>query len=169
MSLGIPIIDGILHIADKLIPDPQAKMQFKLDLQKLADQENARAHDEMMGQIGTNTEEAKNGNLFVAGWRPFIGWTGGVALAYSFILQPFSSWTAQVIFHYAGAFPALDTGQLMDLVMGMLGFGSLRTYEKVKGISDSQPTSGTTSNPNVVQPVQKQGLGSKVFGSAWPF
>lgn len=170
MSLGIPIIDGILHIADKLIPDPQAKMQFKIDLQKLADQANAREHEEMMGQIGTNTEEAKNTNIFVSGWRPFVGWTGGVGLAYSFVINPMFSWIANVIFKYTGSFPVLDTGQLMTLVMGMLGFGGLRTYEKYKGVPDGNPlgvpTAGSVTpiaSPTQVLPKKK------ILGVTWPF
>jgi hypothetical protein len=126
--MGLPILDildVVGKVVERVIPDPQAKMDLQFKLAQIADQEAARAHDEEMGQIGTNTEEAKNGNLFVAGWRPFIGWVGGIALAYSFVLEPVSSWTAQVLFHYTGSFPTLDTGQLMDLVMGMLGFGGL--------------------------------------------
>lgn len=165
--MGFPILDiiGIVgKVVDKVIPDPAMKAKLQLDLATLADQENARVHAEMMGQIGTNTEEAKNSNLFVAGWRPFIGWVGGIALAYSFVLEPVSSWTAQVLFHYTGSFPNLDTGQLMDLVMGMLGFGGLRTYEKVKGIPDSTPlTKGVT--PIVPEVPHKK----KVLGVEWPF
>lgn len=167
MSLGIPIIDGVLHIADKLIPDPQAKMQFQIELQKLADQENERDHQEMMGQMQTNTAEASNQSMFVAGWRPFIGWVGGIGLAYSFVVDPIFSWVAKVCFHYAGTFPQLDSSQLMTLITGMLGFGGLRTYEKIKGIPDSSPAKMPT--PIATPLPQKKGLGSKVFGKAWPF
>lgn len=169
--MGFPILDiiGIVgKVVDKVIPDPAMKAKLQLDLATLADQENARAHAEMLGQIGTNTEEAKNSNMFVAGWRPAVGWIGAVGIGYSFVIEPFADWLAKVIFHYAGTFPALDTGQLMALVTGMLGFGTMRAVEKIQGVADSRPQ-GTPSSPSVAQPVQKKGLGSKVFGDAWPF
>lgn len=168
--MGLPIldiIDVVGKVIDKVIPDPQAKMDFQLKLTQIADQEAARAHDEEMGQISTNTAEASNPNLFVAGWRPFIGWVGGVALAYSFVVSPVASWSAQVIFHYHGTFPSLDTGQLMDLVMGMLGFGGLRTYEKVKGVPDSRPL-GTATTATVI-PIALPAPKKKFLGVAWPF
>lgn len=160
----LPIIDGILKIADKLIPDPNKRYEFQIELQKLADQAEAREHDEMMGQINVNLEEAKSGSLWVAGWRPFIGWTGGVGLAYSFVLEPIMSWTARVGFKYVGDFPALDTSSLMVLVTGMLGFGGLRTYEKYKGVSHEG------SLAPIVTPISLPAKPKKkILGGLWPF
>lgn len=168
--MGIPFLDLInvvTHVVDKVIPDPQAKMDLQIKLAQLADQEAQREHDEMMGQVATNTEEAKTGNMFVAGWRPFIGWTGGVGLSYSFVIEPVASWIARVAFHYAGSFPVLDTGQLMALVTGMLGFGGMRAYEKVKGVPDSSPVASapTTVTP-IALPIKPK---KKVLGVTWPF
>lgn len=106
-------------------PDKMAEIEFKL--RELEQASN-------MGQIAVNMEEAKHSSLFVAGWRPFIGWVGGVSLAYSFIVQPSIMWYAEFSEHAISA-PTLETGVLMNLVLAMLGFGGLRTFEKYKGIN----------------------------------
>lgn len=85
-----------------------------------------------LAQIGVNSEEAKSTNWFVAGWRPFIGWTCGVGLAYVAVVEPIGRFIAQVWFAYAGAFPVIDTTLTMQVLLGMLGLGALRTTEKVK-------------------------------------
>lgn len=164
--MGIPfldILDVVGKVVDRVIPDPAAKMDLQLKLAQLADQEAQREHDEMLGQMQTNTAEATNPNMFVAGWRPFIGWVGGVGLAYSFVVEPVASWAASVIFKYGGAFPTLDTSTLMTLITGMLGFGGLRTYEKLKGVPDSTPTAPAMIDTPA--PVKKK----KPLGGLWPF
>lgn len=166
--MGIPfldILDVVGKVVDRVIPDPAAKMDLQLKLAQLADQEAQREHDEMLGQMQTNTAEATNPNMFVAGWRPFIGWVGGVGLAYSFVVEPVASWAASVIFKYGGAFPTLDTSTLMTLITGMLGFGGLRTYEKLKGVPDSAPIPAKTPVIDVPAPVKKK----KPLGGLWPF
>lgn len=165
--LSLPILDIIKDVIDRAIPDPKIKADLQMKLADLEDREAQREHDEMMGQIGTNTEEAKNNNLFVAGWRPAVGWICAVGIGYSFILDPMATWIAQVVFHYKGAFPVLDSGQLMTLITGMLGFGGLRTYEKVKGVPDSSPLSKDSQNiapsaPANIPPKKK-------LGGLWPF
>jgi hypothetical protein len=70
----LDILNVIGTVVDRVIPDPKQKAELQLELAKLADQEASRSHDEMMGQIATNTAEAQNRSVFVAGWRPFIGW-----------------------------------------------------------------------------------------------
>jgi len=71
--------------------------------------------------------------LFVSGWRPFVGWTCGVALAYHFILEPFIKFIV-VINGVDVELPAFDFSQLSSILMGMLGLGGLRTYEKMKKV-----------------------------------
>lgn len=168
--MGIPfldVLDVIGKVVDRVIPDPAQKMDLQLKLAQLADQEAARGHDEMMGQISTNTAEATRGNMFVAGWRPFVGWTGGIGLAYSFVIEPMAAWVATVGFHYTGTFPILDTGQLMALVTGMLGFGTMRAVEKINGVADSQPLGSPASVP--VTPTATVPPKKKILGIAWPF
>lgn len=89
----------------------------------------------MMAQIAVNAKEAENANVFVSGWRPFIGWVCGFTLLYNYIVLPFSQYLAAYFVTNVPALPALETGELMTLLFGMLGFGGYRTFEKFKGVS----------------------------------
>lgn len=93
----------------------------------------------LQGQLAINAVEAKHPSIFVAGWRPFVGWVGGFSLAYAAILAPFLEFIAMVA-GYTGKFPELDTAVVIQVLMGMLGIAGLRTYEKVK----DKATSGTS-------------------------
>jgi hypothetical protein len=79
-------------------------------------------------QIATNTEEAKSKSIFVAGWRPFVGWICGTALGYTFILQPFLVWLLTA-FGIDTSMPKLEIDELMTLLFGMLGLGAMRSYD----------------------------------------
>jgi hypothetical protein len=83
----------------------------------------------MEGQMAINMEEAKSEHLFVAGWRPFVGWIGGFSLAYAAILEPFMSWCARV-YGSTVVFPVLDTTITMQVLFGILGLGAFRSYDK---------------------------------------
>jgi len=80
-------------------------------------------------QTKINAVEAQHRTLFVAGWRPFIGWICGVALAYNFVVRDLFIWITKT----TEAPPALQMDHLMTVLLGMLGLGGLRTYEKIKG------------------------------------
>jgi len=82
-------------------------------------------------QTKINEAEAQHRSIFVAGWRPFIGWICGIAMAYNFILRDL------IIFAMGKDFvpPALQMDHLMTVLMGMLGLGAFRTYEKIKNVS----------------------------------
>lgn len=86
----------------------------------------------------TNKIEAANPNIFVAGWRPFIGWVCGIGLISQFVIAPLATWIAALA-HHPIVFPELDMGTLLTLLMAMLGFGGMRTYEKVSGVGDDHP------------------------------
>jgi hypothetical protein len=158
--VGILDIIGVLNpIIDRVFPDPKDKLELQEKLATLADQESEREHQEVMGQIGTNNIEANNQSLFVAGWRPFVGWVCGVALSYSFVLEPFAEFVARRQ-GYVGDFPVLDMGNLMTLMMGMLGMGYLRTKEKLSDVPDS-----LQKEASVVVTKPKK----KILGVNWPF
>lgn len=138
MPVWLSLIPVISQLLDKIIPDPQARENAKLALAK---EENAQALQQMQmllqadqSQTQINEEEAKNTNLFVSGWRPFIGWVCGVAFAYHFILQPL---LAFIITAHGGEvkLPQFDMGALSTVLMGMLGLGGLRTIEKIRNVS----------------------------------
>src|SRR5210317_1620345 len=80
---------------------------------------------ELQGEV--NKIEAQHRSIFVAGWRPFIGWVCGVALLYNFILRDLIAWLSPGVMP-----PALQMEHLLTVLMGMLGLGGLRTYEKLK-------------------------------------
>lgn len=85
----------------------------------------------MEGQMAINIEEAKSESTFVAGWRPFVGWVGGGALAYSAILYPTMVWAAK-LFGSSVTFPTLDTTITMQILFGILGLGAFRSYDKAQ-------------------------------------
>lgn len=88
-----------------------------------------------MGQISVNLEEAKSESLFKSGWRPAVGWVCVLAMGYTFVLSPFMRFFALLLIETPPTFPVLSFGELMPVLMGMLGLGALRTYEKTQGIA----------------------------------
>ena len=135
------LISGLFSAAQSLIerffPDPEKKAAAQLELLKMQQTgelaQLAAETDLAKLQIQTNVEEAKSTNWFVAGARPFIMWTCGVALAYVSIVEPVSRFVAKVWFGYVGDFPTIDTNLTMQILMGILGLGAYRTVEKIKG------------------------------------
>ena len=128
MSFGIDdAIAAALKVLDKFVPDPQAKAKAEGELRS-----SPQAWDK--GQTDVNAVEAANTNLFVSGWRPFIGWVCGIALAYQYVAAPLLMWIASSLHIALSAPPKLD-GTLWELVFALLGMGGLRTFEKVKGVA----------------------------------
>ena len=121
------LIKPVARILDKFIPDKDLKEklehEIKLEIQKAN-----------IAQIEVNKAEAAHRTVFVAGWRPFIGGTCGLALAYHFILQPIIVFTMSVNgLDYD--LPEFDMGSLMTIVLGLLGLGGMRSFEKLKGLT----------------------------------
>ena len=123
-----PILDGVLG----LIPDPKARAVAK---EQFEGQMLGAMTGLVAGQLRINEQEAKHGSIFVAGWRPAIGWICGGGIAWNFILQPLISWVAFIFGVDITDAPVLDVGPLMILLGGMLGLGGLRTYEKRLGVA----------------------------------
>ena len=123
-------LDAMLGIGgkliDKLIPDPAAKDAAKLELLKLQQSGELAA---MTAQTEINKVEAANSSIFVSGWRPAIGWVCAAAMCYQYLARPFLAALYPVL-----AFPGLDEN-LWQLMMGMLGLGGLRTFEKVNNVA----------------------------------
>jgi len=139
MSLD-PISAGLEFvgkIADKIWPDPTAKAAGLLELEKLKQTGElallAAETDLMKGQMNINAEEAKSQSLFVVGWRPAIGWVCGAAFAYHFVLQPLLAFFMASLGHKVDL-PVFQMGELSTVLMGMLGLGGLRSFEKIKGV-----------------------------------
>ncbi len=87
-----------------------------------------------LAQLDINKAEGQHRSMFVAGWRPFIGWTCGVALAYTYVLQPILVFILAQS-GYLVQLPIMDLTVMMPVLLGMLGLGGLRSFEKFKGVS----------------------------------
>ena len=125
------MIGQVIEVADKVlgkfIPDKNLKMKLQKEM-------TMAFHDANLAQIQLNKQEAAHKNIFVAGWRPFVGWICGVALAYHFILSPIIE-TILIVSGLKIDLPSFEFSQLSSILMGMLGLGGLRTYKKMKGVS----------------------------------
>jgi hypothetical protein len=88
----------------------------------------------VQGQIDTNKAEAANPNVFVSGWRPFVGWVCGMGCAWNWIGLPIAKLVFALTGHPVNVSPA-DIGEMMPLLFGLLGMGGLRTIEKVNGVA----------------------------------
>ena len=102
-----------------------------------------------IAQVELNKLEAQHRSTFVAGWRPFIGWVCGYALLYNFIIRDIASWIISVWFNDIEHPPELAMTHLMTVLMGMLGLGGMRTYEKLKGVSTYTILSSFLNSTNI--------------------
>lgn len=125
-------------LVDKFFPDPQAAAAAKVQIMEMAQRgELAQLDAELKlatGQIEVNKAEAGSSSLFVAGWRPFIGWTCGAAFAYKFVVAPAGAFAMAAAGHPIDL-PVLDFTEMSTILLGMLGLGGMRTLEKVKGVA----------------------------------
>ena len=126
------LADFATTVVNKIWPD--ANEQQKAQAQQ-AILEATQTYNLQAMQVDVNKIEAASTNWFVAGWRPFIGWIGGTALAYASIIEPLARFIAAVGFHYTGAFPVIDTQITLQVLIGLLGFGVYRTYEKKNDVA----------------------------------
>ena len=129
------LIPGLLpvlgEILDRIIPDKAEAAKARLEMEaKLLEAATAQAGQ----QAAINQVEASSSSIFVAGWRPFIGWVCGAGLAWAFIVAPLASWL-MIVLGVKQTMPHLEIEHLLELVVAMLGLGGLRTFEKLKGVA----------------------------------
>jgi hypothetical protein len=126
------MVSAGLKVIDKIIPDADAKNRareaFELEVLKLATSESK-------SQAEVNAVEAANPSLFVSGWRPFCGWVSALGFAWATLGQPMFSWLYTVITHQPAPVVVLPMDVLMTTLLGLLGLGSLRTIERLKGVA----------------------------------
>lgn len=124
------LIAPVAGLLDKFIEDKDQKAQLAHDIATMAER---HMHEANMGQIEINKAEAQHRSMFVAGWRPFLGWGLSFAMLWHFVLAPITIFG----FAYSGMpapdLPVFDMDSLMTVLLGMLGLGGLRTVEKIKG------------------------------------
>lgn len=137
MALLDFLVGPVMDIVNKLVPDPQAKMQAQIQLLQLQQTDEFKQMDfalqQSQMQTDINKTEASNASVFVSGWRPFIGWTCGVGFASQFVVFPLIFWGGE-LFGKVFTMPQLPTETLVTMLGGMLGIGTMHTYEKVKGV-----------------------------------
>ncbi len=126
------LIGPVTGILDKFIEDKDQKAALAHEIATMSER---HAQELAKGQLEINKAEAASGSVFKGGWRPFIGWVCGVAFAYHFVLQPFIVFGVTVVGVEIPELPTFDMGSLMTVMMGMLGLGGLRSYEKKQGLT----------------------------------
>lgn len=143
--LGIKTLaDVAIGLANRVWPDPAKQAEMALKIKELEQKGNFDELSLLIGninkQLDINAKEAEHPSIFVAGWRPAVGWTCAIALFYSTLFEPFMRFIAQVVFGYVGKFPILDNSLLDNILIPLLGLGALRTYERVKGFTGTTRT-----------------------------
>ena len=119
------LIGPISSLLEKVVPDLDERKRLAHEIATMAEKQ---AHDQIMAQVEVNKAEAAHKSLFVAGWRPFIGWTCGVAMAFNFVAGPLLTSAGYTI-------APLDLVTMMPVLLGMLGLGGMRSYEKRNGVA----------------------------------
>ena len=124
LSLIKDLAPNISNITEKFVDGKVTQAELDAETNK---HELSAEVQLALAQIKLNTTEAASGKLFVAGWRPFVGWTCAIALFFNFIIFPFAT-------AYGLAIPVLDVATMMPVLLGMLGLGGMRSFEKLNGM-----------------------------------
>ena len=126
------LIGPISGLLDKFIEDKDQKAALAHEIATMSER---HAQEIALAQIEVNKAEAASGSVFKGGWRPFIGWVCGAAFAYHFVLQPVIVFVVATAGVTVPPLPEFDMNSLLTVLGGLLGLGSLRTFEKYKGVS----------------------------------
>lgn len=125
------LIGPISTLLDKIIPDADERNRLAFEISTLAEKQ---AHEIAKAQIAVNREEATSHSIFVAGWRPATGWICAIGLATQYLLVPVCNFILTIT-ESPITVPPLDLSEMMPVLLGMLGLGGLRTYEKTKNVA----------------------------------
>jgi hypothetical protein len=131
-SLLPAILPALTDVIGRFLPeDKEARAEAERQIEQQLATHLAKID---LAQLDINKQEASHRSIFVAGWRPFIGWTCGLALAWTYVGVPILQFILAQTGHLIDL-PSLDMSQMMPVLMGMLGLGGLRTFEKFKKVS----------------------------------
>lgn len=125
------LVGPISALLARIVPDKAERDKLAHEIATMAERQ---AHDQVMAQIEVNRTEAAHNSLYVAGWRPFIGWSCGVAMAFNYVGVPLVE-TGSVLYGTPLALNPLDLEVMMPVLLGMLGLGGMRSYEKRNGVA----------------------------------
>ena len=131
LALIPALVPALGTLVDRLIPDKAAAQRAKDEMEAALIKASNEA---ALAQVEVNKVEAGHSSVFVAGWRPAIGWVCAAALAWAFIVAPVATW-GMAVFGVRETLPAIGTDNLFELVLAMLGLGGLRTFEKMRGVA----------------------------------
>jgi hypothetical protein len=131
MAVLNALIGPVTGLLDKFIEDKDQKAKLAHEVATMAEN---HAQEIAKGQMEINAVEAAHSNVFISGWRPFIGWTCGLGMFGNFITIPFSNFVLALL-EYDIVIPLVPLETMMPVLMGMLGLGAMRTYEKKSGVS----------------------------------
>tara|TARA_R110002126_G_scaffold36399_2_gene110804 strand:+ start:40 stop:420 length:381 start_codon:yes stop_codon:yes gene_type:complete len=123
VSILASLIAPVTSLLDKWIPDADVKQQIAHEIATMSER---HAQELAVAQIKLNTEEAK-GNWFQSGWRPATGWVCVLGFAVNFLISPLAAGFGVII-------PQADTSVMMPVLMGLLGLGGMRSFERFKGV-----------------------------------
>lgn len=126
------LVDPVSDILGKVVEDKDQKARLAHEIATMAER---HAQELAKGQIDINKEEAKSRNIFIAGWRPFVGWTCGLALFWHFLGLPVTLFVTGWFNLQHPPLPEFDMNSLMTVLLGMLGLGGMRSFEKFKGLT----------------------------------
>ena len=132
MSLVNSLIGPVSGLLDKVIEDKDQKAALAHEIATMSEK---HANAVQMAQISVNAAEAASGSLFKGGWRPCVGWVTCLAFGYHFVFIHFAVFIVGLFGAEMPDLPELEIGPLLTVLGGMLGIGSLRTYEKQKGLT----------------------------------
>lgn len=134
MTILTSLIGPVTGLLDKFIEDKDKKNAIAFELSTMAEK---HAQELAKGQIEVNKTEAAHKSLFVAGWRPAIGWVCVLGMAGNFITIPITNMILELMGSDVTV-PLIPTAEMMPILMGMLGLGAMRTVEKSKGVQREQ-------------------------------
>ena len=123
-----PVLEIGKSLIDRLFPDPVQKAKAEMDMMVLLQTQDLQ---KVLGQLEINAKEATSSSVWVSGWRPGAGWASVAGLIYATIGHPFLAWLSAMKGWPAP--PQIDTETLLYVLGGMLGLGTLRSVEKIKG------------------------------------
>lgn len=128
MSMLASLVGPVTGLLDKFIEDKDQKAMLAHKIATMSEEH----HQELMkGQLEVNKTEAAHSSIFVSGWRPFIGWTCGLGMFGNFITIPFSNFVLALL-EMSIVIPLVPLETMMPVLMGMLGLGAMRSYEKTR-------------------------------------
>ncbi len=124
------LIGPVSNLLDKFILDKDVKAKLSHEISTMAER---HAQELAKGQLEVNKVEAAHKNMFVAGWRPAVGWVCVAGMAGNFIIIPMTNF-GLALANSTVAIPLIALSEMMPVLMGMLGLGAMRTVEKAKGV-----------------------------------